>query len=151
MNRRKFLGILAAAPMIGVVAQTSSFVPQQPTIPTPKTFQELCKPEWDNLEIFTPEEIAKRWKYVAIPCFHENGQNYVVKTYKLKYKMSEIHLVDKWNDPQWKRLMQDEVKREVDRLSLTHIYTIMFPNCYIIHPHDGEKYYCAFVRGARVA
>ena len=133
-----------------VVVQAMPFILEPHKITT-KTFQDLCKPKWDNLEIFTPEEISKYWTYVSTPCFPHNGQAHFIKTWMLKYKMSESHIVDMWYNSQWKTMIQEGVKRDVDILKLTHVYCIaFFSQCYIIDPYDFGKYYCAFVRGAFV-
>lgn len=101
----------------------------------------------DPWTIFTPSEIKRHWKYVGTPVFSE-VKNFVSKPYAIKawkLKLASMGIPTQGN----LELYQKKAKEEIDRLRLTHVYSVSFISVPIYYS-DNQPRYCTFVRGARV-
>lgn len=134
MNRRNFIRRLVILPLIGIV-------------PSIMASNKMIDPE-DPFEIMNAQEIKiYGYKYIARPCFKENGTEYFARTYKLKIIHNDTPNMT--SKSLYKLAWQQEVNREIRRLGLTHIHCVKFFEFCLVNPY-GEKYYSAYVRGIKI-
>jgi hypothetical protein len=129
MNRRDFAKTVTLA-TLGLFSGTMG----QLALPT------VARSKWD---IFTPEEIAQRWRYAERAVWNDtDGKQCYVRTWKLKVCCA--------GEPDLKhvREYQRAAAFEINRIGLTHVHCVKFIDAPIVVP-GWTMLYCAFVRGFR--